>query len=171
MIPYLCFFGQNVLIAMSIFTNLFIYLLCHPCQGEGTLLAMGSYDGQARIWSRDGKQSISMCICVCVCVCVRERERERERENCKFWDIHLGRNSLRFELIADNRTRIDTFCFISCKPISFLFYANSDLPSYFSFLLAASTITPALSISFYMLCVRVCVSVCVCVCVCVYPLP
>lgn len=25
--------------------------------GEGTLLATGSYDGQARIWSRDGAQN------------------------------------------------------------------------------------------------------------------
>lgn len=27
-------------------------------QGEGTLLATGSYDGHARIWSKDGKALI-----------------------------------------------------------------------------------------------------------------
>jgi WD40 repeat protein len=40
---------------------------CHPFQGEGTLLATGSYDGQARIWSRDGRWttvSLSMFCCL-----------------------------------------------------------------------------------------------------------
>jgi len=36
------------------YSSLFL-LFCHPLQGEGTLLATGSYDGQARIWSRDGE--------------------------------------------------------------------------------------------------------------------
>lgn len=38
-------------------------------QGEGTLLATGSYDGQARIWSTDGKLFILTCSYSSVLLC------------------------------------------------------------------------------------------------------
>jgi hypothetical protein len=35
-----------------------VFILLHALmQGEGTLLATGSYDGQARIWGTNGKLS------------------------------------------------------------------------------------------------------------------
>ena len=40
-----------------IFDETIIILLLVLMQGEGTQLATGSYDGQARIWSTNGKLS------------------------------------------------------------------------------------------------------------------
>ena len=33
---------------------------CVCLQGEGSLLATGSYDGQARIWSKDGMDMLTL---------------------------------------------------------------------------------------------------------------
>lgn len=49
---FLLFFFLEITIFVDMQINLSLV------QGEGTLLATGSYDGQARIWTTNGKQTI-----------------------------------------------------------------------------------------------------------------
>lgn len=53
--------------AVSQFKNIYIWILLiclriSEFQGEGTLLATGSCDGQARIWTTNGMSTLSSCV-------------------------------------------------------------------------------------------------------------